>query len=120
MQEVKPGIYVTYNGDFFDWPFLEKRAAHHGIKMNEVRCCLTGSPGRVFEVASPQILPGEGLPLFFPSPDPTHVGASGTGSTLFFSLFRRFCGGKACLSFSLPQTPLMWEPPALGLPFFMY
>jgi len=37
MQEVKPSIYVTYNGDFFDWPFLEKRAAHHGIKMNEVR-----------------------------------------------------------------------------------
>ncbi|KAJ1279266.1 hypothetical protein BS78_04G142600 [Paspalum vaginatum] len=35
MQEVKPGIYVTYNGDFFDWPFLEKRASHHGIKMNE-------------------------------------------------------------------------------------
>ncbi|XP_066308608.1 uncharacterized protein [Miscanthus floridulus] len=27
----------------------------------------------------------------------------------------RFCGGKACLGFSLPQTPLMWEPPALGL-----
>jgi len=24
---------------------------------------------------------------------------------------RRFCGGKACLGFSLPQTPLMWEPP---------
>ncbi|PWZ39782.1 DNA polymerase epsilon catalytic subunit B [Zea mays] len=35
MQEVKPGIYVTYNDDFFDWPFLEKRAVHHGIKMNE-------------------------------------------------------------------------------------
>ncbi|TVU12159.1 hypothetical protein EJB05_45789 [Eragrostis curvula] len=35
MKEVKPGIYVTYNGDFFDWPFLEKRAAHHGIKMSE-------------------------------------------------------------------------------------
>jgi len=31
---------------------------------------------------------------------------------------RRFCGGKACLGFSLPQTPLMWEPPALGVPFF--
>ena len=30
---------------------------------------------------------------------------------------RRFCGGKACLGLSLPQTPLMWEPPALGLPF---
>jgi len=29
---------------------------------------------------------------------------------------RRFCGGKACLGFSLPHTPLMWEPLALGLP----
>ncbi|KAL0460774.1 UNVERIFIED_CONTAM: DNA polymerase epsilon catalytic subunit A [Sesamum latifolium] len=35
MQDVKPGIYVTYNGDFFDWPFLETRAAHHGYNMNE-------------------------------------------------------------------------------------
>ncbi|XP_057955577.1 DNA polymerase epsilon catalytic subunit A-like [Malania oleifera] len=33
MCEVKPGIYVTYNGDFFDWPFLERRAAYHGLKM---------------------------------------------------------------------------------------
>ncbi|KAL9143406.1 hypothetical protein ABFS82_14G234200 [Erythranthe guttata] len=35
MQDVKPGIYVTYNGDFFDWPFLEKRAAHHGYNLSE-------------------------------------------------------------------------------------
>ncbi|XP_050281236.1 DNA polymerase epsilon catalytic subunit A-like isoform X3 [Quercus robur] len=35
MREVKPGIYVTYNGDFFDWPFLESRAAYHGLKMSE-------------------------------------------------------------------------------------
>ena len=42
--------------------------------------CLTESPGRRVEAASPQILRGEGLPRFFPSPDPTHVGASGTGS----------------------------------------
>ncbi|KAJ7947960.1 DNA polymerase epsilon catalytic subunit [Quillaja saponaria] len=35
MQEVKPGIYVTYNGDFFDWPFLESRAAFHGLKMSD-------------------------------------------------------------------------------------
>ncbi|KAK2968075.1 hypothetical protein RJ640_000490, partial [Escallonia rubra] len=35
MQEVKPGIYVTYNGDFFDWPFLERRAAQHGFRMND-------------------------------------------------------------------------------------
>lgn len=37
MQEIKPSVYVTYNGDFFDWPFLEKRASHNGIKMSEVR-----------------------------------------------------------------------------------
>ncbi|KAI9072749.1 hypothetical protein K1719_045283 [Acacia pycnantha] len=35
MQEVKPSIYVTYNGDFFDWPFVERRAAHHGLKMRD-------------------------------------------------------------------------------------
>jgi len=46
--------------------------------------CLTESLGRGFEAASPQILWGEGLPRFFPSPDPTHVGASSTGSALFF------------------------------------
>ena len=32
--------------------------------------------------ASPQILRGKGLSRFIPSPDPTHVGASGTGSAL--------------------------------------
>ncbi|KAL6577446.1 DNA polymerase epsilon catalytic subunit A [Orobanche minor] len=35
MQDLKPGIYVTYNGDFFDWPFMETRAAHHGYNLNE-------------------------------------------------------------------------------------
>ncbi|ESW04397.1 hypothetical protein PHAVU_011G091900 [Phaseolus vulgaris] len=35
MQEVKPGIYVTYNGDFFDWPFLERRATHLGLNMSD-------------------------------------------------------------------------------------
>ena len=33
---------------------------------------------------------------------------------------RRFCGGKACLGLSLPHTPLMWEPPALSLPFYAF
>ena len=33
MKSVKPHIYVTYNGDFFDWPFIEKRAAIHGINL---------------------------------------------------------------------------------------
>jgi len=48
--------------------------------------CFTESPGRGFEAASPRILRGEGLPRFFPSPDPTHVGASGIGSALFFTV----------------------------------
>ncbi|XP_047261643.1 DNA polymerase epsilon catalytic subunit A-like, partial [Capsicum annuum] len=35
MQVVKPGIYVTYNGDFFDWPFVETRAAHYGLSLKD-------------------------------------------------------------------------------------
>ncbi|XP_058137158.1 DNA polymerase epsilon catalytic subunit A [Dasypus novemcinctus] len=33
VQESKPTIIVTYNGDFFDWPFVEARAAAHGLNM---------------------------------------------------------------------------------------
>ena len=25
IQELRPHVFVSYNGDFFDWPFLEKR-----------------------------------------------------------------------------------------------
>ena len=32
--QVKPAIYVTYNGDWFDWPFIETRALKHGMDMN--------------------------------------------------------------------------------------
>ncbi|EFN52544.1 hypothetical protein CHLNCDRAFT_26745 [Chlorella variabilis] len=35
MREVQPAIYVTYNGDFFDWPFIETRAAKHGMDMEK-------------------------------------------------------------------------------------
>ena len=31
--DVKPHIFVTYNGDFFDWPFVEARATAHGWDM---------------------------------------------------------------------------------------
>ncbi|KAI9994374.1 hypothetical protein PInf_010984 [Phytophthora infestans] len=31
--EEKPHIFVTYNGDFFDWPFIDARAQVHGINM---------------------------------------------------------------------------------------
>ncbi|XP_060894086.1 DNA polymerase epsilon catalytic subunit A [Labrus mixtus] len=33
VHETKPNIFVTYNGDFFDWPFVETRAALHGLNM---------------------------------------------------------------------------------------
>ncbi|XP_037367272.1 DNA polymerase epsilon catalytic subunit A [Talpa occidentalis] len=35
VQETKPTIMVTYNGDFFDWPFVEARAAAHGLSMRQ-------------------------------------------------------------------------------------
>lgn len=31
--ELKPHITVTFNGDFFDWPFVDKRAKINGINM---------------------------------------------------------------------------------------
>ncbi|KAG7318195.1 hypothetical protein KOW79_017950 [Hemibagrus wyckioides] len=33
IHETKPNIFVTYNGDFFDWPFVEARAAQHNLNM---------------------------------------------------------------------------------------
>jgi len=33
IKEARPTITVTYNGDFFDWPFVEARASVHGIDM---------------------------------------------------------------------------------------
>ncbi|XP_063171878.1 DNA polymerase epsilon catalytic subunit A [Candoia aspera] len=35
VQETKPTIIVTYNGDFFDWPFVEARAAVHGMNVQQ-------------------------------------------------------------------------------------
>ena len=41
IQEVKPSIIVTYNGDLFDWPFVDARASYHGINMTaEVGFCI--------------------------------------------------------------------------------
>jgi DNA polymerase epsilon subunit 1 len=33
---VKPTVFVTYNGDFFDWPFIDARSKIHGIDMKAV------------------------------------------------------------------------------------
>ena len=31
LRELKPHVVVTYNGDNFDFPYLDKRCAQHGI-----------------------------------------------------------------------------------------
>ncbi|KAH3743851.1 DNA polymerase epsilon catalytic subunit A [Pelomyxa schiedti] len=33
--EVKPLIFVTFNGDFFDWPFIDARATINGMPMEK-------------------------------------------------------------------------------------
>ncbi|TPX34056.1 DNA-directed DNA polymerase [Synchytrium microbalum] len=35
IQQVKPHVFVTYNGDSFDWPFIKTRALIHGIDMKK-------------------------------------------------------------------------------------
>ena len=35
MQQLRPQIIVTYNGDFFDFPFLEARAEKIGLNMTK-------------------------------------------------------------------------------------
>ncbi|TPP56453.1 DNA polymerase epsilon catalytic subunit [Fasciola gigantica] len=50
IQRVRPNVIVTYNGDMFDWPFIEARAAHYGLSMSEEiafsRQKSTAGPGR--------------------------------------------------------------------------
>ena len=33
MKELKPNVYVTFNGDYFDWPFIEQRATKCGMNL---------------------------------------------------------------------------------------
>ncbi|XP_030759546.1 DNA polymerase epsilon catalytic subunit A [Sitophilus oryzae] len=35
IMEVRPHVFVTYNGDFFDWPFIEARAAVYDLDMKQ-------------------------------------------------------------------------------------
>ncbi|CAH8663835.1 unnamed protein product [Schistosoma haematobium] len=50
IQRVRPNILVTYNGDHFDWPFIEVRAASYGLSISEEigfsRQKGTAGPGR--------------------------------------------------------------------------
>ncbi|OIR58010.1 MAG: DNA polymerase epsilon catalytic subunit A [Amphiamblys sp. WSBS2006] len=33
VQESRPTIFVTFNGDFFDWPFIRRRSREHGLDL---------------------------------------------------------------------------------------
>jgi len=35
IREIKPFIFCTFNGDYFDWPFVETRARIHGMNMED-------------------------------------------------------------------------------------
>lgn len=35
IRDVRPTVIATFNGDFFDWPFVENRSNFHGIDMFE-------------------------------------------------------------------------------------
>jgi DNA polymerase epsilon subunit 1 len=35
IRETKPTVFTTFNGDHFDWPFIQARAEHHKLKMEE-------------------------------------------------------------------------------------
>lgn len=35
IRETRPLIFVTYNGDFFDWPYVETRCAKYGMNMEK-------------------------------------------------------------------------------------
>ena len=36
IQTYRPNVFVTFNGDFFDWPFVEARAKAHGMDMRQL------------------------------------------------------------------------------------
>lgn len=35
IRETKPTVFTTFNGDNFDWPFIQARADHHRLRMEE-------------------------------------------------------------------------------------
>ena len=35
IREAKPNIFVSFNGDGFDWPFIEERCKHHQMNLSQ-------------------------------------------------------------------------------------
>ena len=71
MREARCAVYVTYNGDFFDWPFMETRATACGMDMKAelgFACSKKGGEclSRCFLQPAHRALKVEGLMLHFP------------------------------------------------------
>lgn len=47
IKTAKPLIFTTFNGDFFDFPFIEKRAEKHGLSM-ETEIGVHKAPGEKY------------------------------------------------------------------------
>ena len=46
VRRARPRVLVTYNGDSFDWPFLQARASRHGLRMlHEAGIAFSGRRG---------------------------------------------------------------------------
>jgi DNA polymerase epsilon subunit 1 len=56
MRAVRPGIYVTYNGDFFDWPFLADRAERCGMSVYDELSVKVDRSGAAAEARSRSVL----------------------------------------------------------------
>ena len=56
MRALRPGIYVTYNGDFFDWPFLADRAEKLGMSLYDELSVRVDRTGAAAEARSRAVL----------------------------------------------------------------
>ena len=56
MKALRPGIYVTYNGDFFDWPFLDERATRCSMSLYEELSVRVEKTGGATEARSRAVL----------------------------------------------------------------
>lgn len=36
VKKTRPLVFVTFNGDYFDWPYIDKRAAQYGMSLESV------------------------------------------------------------------------------------
>jgi len=47
IRETRPFIFTTFNGDFFDWPFIQDRAEHYHMKIQDEIGIYNSSNGEI-------------------------------------------------------------------------